>query len=329
MGNSSLIKLVLTKLGCNQQDLAHKLNVSTGQVSKWKSNAYMSEDMTQRLTELAGIGVYDSDFVYWTGGLEQSKKWYKLINDIADRALMECETGYNTTPLQIDEDTGTRHELCSSTIRILKDMGITIPDEFPAVLTFDEADIDWDDDVAVDSYSDRGQDDPIYRLIYDSYIAFNHLYGFFRAYIADIVFDMPEGQEQWEMFDHGLEMECELLSLAFSKTGTQNDFMSKFGTFSYETDKYFKRAITHVKKYAIKHHIPIKAELDNLLLQDSEDSGMDAERESLGLNPLHPDVYMNEILEHLRYIGQILPVICNKLGIEENDYLLNAPEPKL
>jgi len=329
MSNSNLIKLVLIQLDCSQKDLAHKLDVSTAQVSKWKSNAYMSEDMRQRLTELAGIGVYDSDFVYWTGGLEQSKKWYKLINDIADRALMECETGYNTTPLQIDEDTGTRHSLCYFTIRILKDMGITIPDEFPAVLTFDEADIDGDDDVALDSYSERGQDDPIYRLIHDSYMAFNDLYGFFTAYIADIVFDISAGEGQLEMFDHGLEMESELLSLAFSKTGAQNDFMSKFGTFSYETDKYFKRAITHVKKYAIKNHIPLKAELDNLLLQDSQDLGMDAERESLGLNPLHPDMYMNEILGHLRYIGQVLPVICNKLGIEENDYLLNAPEPKL
>tara|TARA_B100000787_G_scaffold168238_1_gene156618 strand:- start:302 stop:1264 length:963 start_codon:yes stop_codon:yes gene_type:complete len=312
--SSNLIKLVLTELGCNQQELAKELKVSPAQVSKWKSGEHMSYDMSQRLTVLANIESFDPDFVCSTGGLEQSKQWYKLICHIAESALANSETGYNTPPLQDEED--SRMELCWQTIYAIEKLGVEIPQEFPTDLIFGD---EYDDEY------ERVYDNKISNLISEAYGALTNLYGFYAAYIADVA-DAACDDELWET---AFEIEANLLSLAFVKTGEQSDFMPTFNSFRYDTKVEFTRWIESIKSYAIQHSVPLKAELLDLISRDEEDLRDQAERESFGFNSdrLHPDIYMNEILQSHRLIHQILPVILKKLGITNKD--LGIDESKL
>jgi len=56
--------------------------------------------------------------------------------------------------------------------------------------------------------------------------------------------------------------------------------------------------------------------------------GHTAEAEALGFNAvrLHPDIYMNELLQGLRTIHQVLPAIMKKLGMDEKDFTLDRSE---
>lgn len=316
MSNSNLIKLVLAQLDCNQQSLAKKVGVSSAQISKWKSGEYMSLRMTKKLTELADIGKYDPDFVYWTGGLKQSKKWYKLISDLAESAEGQAETGYHTVPLQEEEN---RMILCCETISILREMGVIIPQEFPVDLIFDQ----FDDD---DLYWHAIEDNSISKLIHEGFMALNNLYGFYAAYIHDLVYYGFDAESN--LYDIGDEVEANLLSLAFAKIGEESDFLPNFNKFRYETRKSYTDWIVRLKDSAVKCHIPLKWELSDLVSKDSDSLGHDAERESLGFNEqqLHPDIYMDEILRNLRLVHQVLPIICKKLGIKEDEYKFDGTE---
>jgi len=301
--------------------LAKKIGVSQAQISMWKSNGDMSLDMQDKFKELLGIGELDPDFVYWTGGLENSKKWYKVIGDLADRAEYTCETGYITLPLQDEDD--SRSMLAWSTIQILIDMGVTIPDSFPAEMEFEDSDDDSDPDLGL--YLEQADENSICKIIEESYDALNNLVGFFTAYISPIRWADPDNDEQ---IDNIYEMEGELLRLAFALTGKEDDVRPEFNIFRYKTKKYWADRLVGLKEYAVKNQIPLKAELMDLISQDHDITGSSAERESLGFNvgQIHPDIYVNEILLSLRLINQVLPVICKKLGVEDHEYEFDETE---
>lgn len=72
----------------------------------------------------------------------------------------------------------------------------------------------------------------------------------------------------------------------------------------------------------------MRVELLDLLYEDAESLGHVAEREALGFNTrrLHPDVYMNELLEGMRIIHQVVPAIMKKLEIDEKTFRLDEPD---
>ncbi|WP_283603738.1 helix-turn-helix domain-containing protein [Serratia proteamaculans] len=303
MSSQALVELVLKNLACSQKALAERLGVSPAQVSKWKKGEYMSDDMEKKMRELSGINTLDPDLVLLVGSAEQAMKWEQVIQYIAETALENAETGYETEPL-----TDPDGLLCAETLRTLNEMGVTIPKEFPTELEVDFSDPDEDMDW------DMIEENPYFSLISQIYRALNDVYGFYYAYIYELIYDNDD-----ELFDVGSEIESCLLLLAASKVDTNNAFVTNFTMFKYRVTSDYGRWISQVKEIAFRKGYPLKAELLNLVYSSHDALGHEAEAESLGFNKsrLHPDVYMNELLVGMRTIHQILPAIMKKLGMEE------------
>jgi len=309
MYSESLIKLALLNQKVTQKALAAQLKVSPTQISKWKSGEMMSLEMEDRVRQLAGIGERSPNLVYLTGGIEQADKWNNLINYLAAEAMEDSETGYYTDILMRDED-----YLADRTIDILKEMGVKIPSEFPAEITILSDEIDQDSGPDLTDAYEALMIIPIVNSISTAFHSANDVYGFYAAYISDLLtFESTD----FDPDDFTGQVYSELLAISFAKTGEQSQFSPTFNNFAYDTKKILTKLIDSIKMLAMHNNLPLKAELSDLISGNSGWLGHEAERESLGFNSerIHPDIYMNEILCSHRLIHQVLPIICKKLGI--------------
>lgn len=311
MSSGALVHLSLEALGGTQKELAHRLGVSATQISKWKKGEHLSFEMENKLREISGIGDQDPDFIVWSGSRENAEKWDQLIHSLAEIALFNDETGYDTYRLADDDGL-----LCRSTFHTLRGMGIEIPKAFPLELEARE-----DTEEGDEEFREAVDNNRYSSLIYSIFKALTDVYGFYAAYIADII------EDDMELSTSPAEnIEPELISLAASKLEVDPDFAPNFRAFKYKVERDFETWIGLVKDRAFRTGTPLRAELMDLVYSSHDGLGHVAEAESLGLNAsrLHPDVYMNELLEGMRIIHQVLPVIMKKLGIDEEFQLDTA-----
>jgi transcriptional regulator with XRE-family HTH domain len=309
MNSTNLLKVVLQQTGYSQKELSTEMKVSAAQISKWKAGEHMSFEMADKLRAIAGIGDRDPDVVYWTGGTEQADKWAKLVVHLAAKANENAECCYNSYPLSEGMDC-----LLGSIFQSLIEAGATIPKEFPAEIDFDyESDYGENEDLFKTLYGGN-----VYSsLIYSGLDSLAKLYDFYAAYIQDIFND-----DSLDMYDtDASNIEPCLFSLALAKIGANSTILPNYSKFRYRTLRDYKEWVEIIKRAAIKHRIPLKAELMHLVSEDPECLMLEAEAEARGFNSnrLHPDIYMDEILNSLRVIHQVLPVICKKLGITEDE----------
>jgi len=309
MYSKSLIELALLKEKCTQKALAAKLQVSPTQISKWKSGDSMSGEMEKRLIELTGIGERQPEVVWWTGGIEQADKWASLIVYLAESAVERAQTGYQTPQLTDDA-----RALIWGTLWSLKGMGVDIPKEFPAEMLPPHHD-DEDDEWKFDAFFEV----PLIAKINAAFLALNDIEGFCLAYIDGLFEGI--GFDELECWEEISYLSTRLLELAFAKSGEASELSPDFRKWSYKVIQDVKGHVDSIKRLAIHHHIPLKAELSNLIFSNSDSLGVDAEAEAYGFNDgrLHPDVYMDEILRSLRLMHQVLPAICTKLGITSEE----------
>lgn len=303
MSSEIFVQMALESLSCSQKELAIRIGVSPTQISKWKKDEHMSLDMEEKFRVLLNIGDKDPSFVFWSGSLENASKWEALIHYLAESAQQEAETGYDTAPL-LDED----RLLCFKTFDALREIGVILPKEFPKELDLDFENTDSEDLWAVISENHYA------TAIHKIYKSLNDIYGFYAAYIAELIYD-----DELDLFDSpAYDIESCLLSLATCKTEGIQLSMPKFNEFKYRITKNYEEWITAVKEKSFRAGIPLKAELLDLVYNSADELGHEAEAESLGFNSsrLHPDVYMNELLVGMRAIHQALPAIMKKLGIE-------------
>lgn len=316
MKSSSLIELALSAQGCTQKELALRLQVSPTQISKWKNGEHISFEMSQKLSELAGLDDLAPDFVLLAGSKEDAKKWIQLIRYLADLAECSAETGYNTAPLVEDVD-NDNCLLFWNTLHVLQRMGINIPRPFPKELTAciendDEVEAIWDSEVA--------------SLIYDMFKSLTNVYGFYAAFVSDLVYD-----EELDLFDTpAWELDSALLSLAASKLDLDEHKIPGFSRFRHKVESEVTDMVAYLKERAFRAGIPLRVELMDLVFDSHDELGLAAEAHSFGVDHrrLHPDIYMNELLVGMRVIHQVLPAIMKKLGIED-EFELDTSELRL
>jgi transcriptional regulator with XRE-family HTH domain len=311
MDSEALVHLALEALGCSQKELADRLGVSPTQISKWKKDEHMSLDMERKLRVMAKIGDKNPSFVRFAGSLEAAKKWEALIQYLAEFADEDEETGYDTPPLTDELDL-----LCSMTFHCLREMGVELPKTFP-----NELDVDYED--SPDDLWDLLDANPYSSLIFKIYKSFTNVYGFYAAYVSELVHDTD--LDLWESV--GSEIDACLLALAASKIEIEKGEVvaTKFQEFKDNITNDYEKWLNVVKERAFRAGIPLRAELLNMVYGSDEDLREEAESESLGFNAsrLHPDIYMDELLRGMRVIHQVLPAIIEKLGI---DFKLDVSE---
>jgi transcriptional regulator with XRE-family HTH domain len=318
MKSSSLVHLALSAQRCTQKELALRLGVSPAQISKWKSGEHISFEMSDKLSELADLSDLDPDVVLLAGSKEDAKKWVQLIRYLADMAEQNAETGYSTATLveDLDDDNCL---LFWNVFHVLQKMGVNIPRPFPKELEAciaddDEGEAIWDNEIA--------------SLIYDIFKSLTNVYGFYAAFVSDLVFD-----DELDLIDTpAWELDSELLSLAASKLDLDENKIPGFPRFKHKVESEVAGMVAYLKARAFRAGIPLRAELMDLVLDSQDELGQAAEAHSFGFDfdkdRLHPDVYMNELLTGMRVIHQVLPAIMKKLGIED-EFELDTSELRL
>jgi hypothetical protein len=319
MNSSFLIKYTLQFLDCNQKELSKKLLVSQSQITKWKSNEHISHEMEDKIKSLSNIGERDMDSLSILGSIDNYDKWMNLIGYLAENANEESESGYTSDNLH----EGDREDLLRKTLNALVGIGAEIPSEFPGHLIFDYSDYsEGNEEIREEFFEDK-----LVSVIYKAYKALTDIDGFKYAYITDILNDAMDNEDQQigSLEDEFWAIDCEIINLAFIKSISDHSMYPKFNALKYETLKTYTELLNNIKEFAFTNKIPLKAELMDLISLSHDKIGAEAEAKSLGFrdNRIHPDIYMNELLEGSRVMHKVLAAICKKLDIKTEDLKLD------
>jgi len=93
----NIIDYITKNTKLKQKDLAKKIGVTTGQISKWKQGEYISTDRRTQLNKLACLFNDSSDWVDISITNENSIAWFKYINQLSINAELNI-TDFEVNP---------------------------------------------------------------------------------------------------------------------------------------------------------------------------------------------------------------------------------------
>lgn len=316
-----LIKLALKEAGYTQKELADWLGVSAAQVSKWKKGEHISKEMEIRMRELAKIGDRHPEVVYQAGSTIDADKWQRMIGFLADYAMDNSETGYDTYPLQDDDGM-----LLRNVFMCLGDMGAKTC--FPEGLDFNYEKVPDLGELEYERLMDQILNQhAISSGIYSAFCVLNDLWGFYAAYINEPLQQLMDS----DIFPGLDDIEHCLMHLAFAKADLDRDAYPKRDQFRWTWKETYEGWLNRFRRNCFASNLPMQEEPLRLVLDDPDAVGAAAESAAFGFSrrQIHPDVYFNEILCRLRLITHVQQKITEKLGMTAEDLALDEVELSL
>ena len=302
-----LIEIALKELNMNQATLARVLDVSAGQVSRWRNhNDYMSVEMSDKIKRLCEIEDIPTELVFVSGSVENAKVWSQAISICYDSARECSESGYENEfndPINHRFHIGTVLDLLGVTIaqKMTEDMAQILMGE-ASDQEMQERDEFWDEFLSI----------PVAKLIFEISTRMVDVSAFYYQFMFDL--DHPD-----EYFNKVDDLEIYTAHLAALKCHLDPEVAVKAEEFRIEWFDFFSTRIIEIKDLSNRLNIPLKAELMDLLSQDVGDLADTVNNDVHGLSTqIHPDKYMNELLIGMRVIHQVLPAILKKLEIYDD-----------
>lgn len=270
MENIRLIDVAILILKCTQEQLAIRLQVSSAQIDEWRKSKEIPQEVEDKLRNYLKIEDLDPEFILAAGSLDATRKWEDVIGFIAEVIADNSETGYNTFPLM-----DSPRALAAGTVRVLAEAGMKLPSTFPVNLQGDRTNDEFGDD-----FWDLVKGDPYTETISRLFTAFNDVYGFYAAYVQDLLHndDIDLGElSTYAIEDH-------LMSLAACKIQFNEECSVKEKQFKCEVIRNYEAWIGVLKDEAVRAGVQIRVELLDLVYKDHNHLGHAAEAESLGIN---------------------------------------------
>lgn len=323
MAKNTLLKVALDKLGCTQTALAEMLGISRAQVSKWKNGENISPEMARRIQALIGITEdADPSLIALTGSIEDAVLWEELCLVLLSIAAENDRSGYSLSPVELEFD----DNLFTFTILdALSGAGVIIPREFPnelrVGLTINQSECDFD--TAFEALNNH----PVSKLILDMLTTLANINGYYLTSVEAVINSLNTIKD-YKVSSAIENIEAGLISLALAKTQVDRNIAPNFSSFRRATIEEYEDWLWQLKVDAVKQCVPLKNEIMSLVYEEPETLALATEDESSGLNqkPIHPDMYINELLLGMRKIQKVLPEICRKLDIAEDNLILSFDE---
>ncbi|MFS1429015.1 hypothetical protein LMH73_018180 [Vibrio splendidus] len=307
---NKLIESALTILGCNQKELAQKLNVSQTQISKWKSDEYMSEHYCNELKGLIGIGETEIDLF-----LQVKCPVVALELKVIIDSIVVAADENSASPYSVEAHSDYQSGMLSSKIIIaIQEMGVKIStplnDEISAIHTLLVNGAQDED--AFDSYLEKIDSQRYFYFISKAAENFANLCAFHTAYVYDldnVLIGLEE--EVWsvesKLLKLAVALACDDLELTYytmSKQAIQKELRKELLLLNYEAD---------IKGIALP--------IDLLLLANTDDTELLcrlAEKQAYNFNnknitPASTKVEKVEV--DINRVASLITDMCDQLGI--------------
>ena len=128
----NIIEYITKNTGLKQKDIAKKLGVTTGQISKWKQGEYIASDRKEELNKLAGLFGHNTEWAILSKTKANSDAWFKYVlwhssNELVSNREIEDEGDWVIPKIFIR----------------LSQLGMSLPNKAPNVKKLKSGVDDW------------------------------------------------------------------------------------------------------------------------------------------------------------------------------------------